>query len=52
MIQGLIFSRLCLDHIPLFGIFQEVKDANQAKWYRRMYDSLHRAGKDGKLDFN
>ncbi|XP_069685437.1 uncharacterized protein [Periplaneta americana] len=24
----------------------EVKDANQAKWYKRMYDSLHRAGKD------
>lgn len=24
----------------------EVKDANQAKWYKRMYDSLHRTGKD------
>ncbi|XP_075216819.1 uncharacterized protein LOC142322063 isoform X3 [Lycorma delicatula] len=24
----------------------EVKDANQQKWYKRMYDSLHRADKD------
>ncbi|CAG5106090.1 Protein of unknown function [Cotesia congregata] len=25
----------------------EVKEDNQAKWYKQMYDSLHRAGKDG-----
>ncbi|KAK0085477.1 hypothetical protein PV325_005065 [Microctonus aethiopoides] len=24
----------------------EVKENNQAKWYKQMYDSLHRAGKD------
>ncbi|XP_044575739.1 uncharacterized protein LOC123259349 isoform X3 [Cotesia glomerata] len=24
----------------------EVKEDNQAKWYKQMYDSLHRAGKD------
>jgi len=35
----------------LFCILQEVKDANQAKWYKRMYDSLHRTGKDGELQF-
>ncbi|KAJ9586983.1 hypothetical protein L9F63_019422, partial [Diploptera punctata] len=29
----------------------EVKDANQAKWYKRMYDSLHRAGKDGHYPY-
>jgi hypothetical protein len=52
MTQALIFSKVCLDLILLFFIFQEVKDANQAKWYKRMYDSLHRAGKDGKLDID
>ncbi|XP_068085006.1 uncharacterized protein CAP [Anabrus simplex] len=31
--------------IPI-GLRSEVKDINQAKWYKRMYDSLHRAGKD------
>ncbi|GLG95058.1 Uncharacterized protein GBIM_02109 [Gryllus bimaculatus] len=25
---------------------QEVKEPNQAKWYKRMYDSLHKSGKD------
>jgi len=50
-IQALIFPKACLDLVPFFCIFQEVKDANQAKWYKRMYDSLHRSGKDGKLHF-
>lgn len=28
---------------------QEVKDSNQAKWYKRMYDTLHRSRNDGEL---
>lgn len=27
---------------------QEVTEENKEKWYKRMYDSLHKAGKDGK----
>jgi len=45
------FFKMCLNLILLFCILQEVKDANQAKWYKRMYDSLHRTGKDGELQF-
>jgi len=45
------FFKTCLHLILLFCILQEVKDANQAKWYKRMYESLHRTGKDGELQF-
>lgn len=27
---------------------QEVKDANQSKWYKRMYDTIHKQKHDGK----
>ncbi|KAK7865251.1 hypothetical protein R5R35_012375 [Gryllus longicercus] len=33
------------DGIPMV-LRSEVKEPNQAKWYKRMYDSLHKSGKD------
>jgi sorbin and SH3 domain containing protein 1 len=27
---------------------QGVKEENYGKWYKRMYDSLHKAGRDGE----
>ncbi|XP_047106514.1 sorbin and SH3 domain-containing protein 1 isoform X3 [Schistocerca piceifrons] len=38
------------DGIPIV-LRSEVKDSNQAKWYKRMYDSLHRTGKDGRYPY-
>ncbi|XP_063976863.1 uncharacterized protein LOC135162389 isoform X5 [Diachasmimorpha longicaudata] len=33
------------DGMPV-ALRSEVKDTNQAKWYKQMYDSLHRAGRN------
>ncbi|XP_033609073.1 uncharacterized protein LOC111868667 isoform X3 [Cryptotermes secundus] len=38
------------DGIPIV-LRSEVKDVNQAKWYKRMYDSLHRTAKDGHYPY-
>lgn len=27
--------------------FQEVKEANQSKWYKKMYDTIHKNKFDG-----
>jgi hypothetical protein len=29
--------------------FQEVNEFNQGKWYKKMYETLHKAKNDGKL---
>nr|CAD7399987.1 unnamed protein product [Timema cristinae] len=38
------------DGVPIV-LRSEIKDMNQAKWYKRMYDSLHRAGTDGHYPY-
>lgn len=31
-------------------MFQEVKDANQSRWYKKMYDTIHKQkAKNGEL---
>lgn len=38
------------NHVVFQLLFQEVNAENKEKWYKRMYDSLHKAGSDGMFE--